>query len=84
MKAPYGLPMDLANMRDNGIRELLVECRNCYHSATLNVDAEPGNCTVSSFANRMKCSRCGGTRVDVPPAWNTKPVHIPKPGPGRP
>ena len=33
-----GAPMDLANMRANGVRSLLAICLDCSHEATVNVD----------------------------------------------
>ncbi len=32
------IPMDLGNMRANGVRRLAVYCWNCHHEATLDVD----------------------------------------------
>jgi hypothetical protein len=36
-------PMTLANMRDNGVRSLLIWCRNSHHEKIMNVDHLPGN-----------------------------------------
>lgn len=74
-----GRPMDLANMRMNGVRALSVECLDCFHRANVDVDDQPGHLPVPSFAARMKCSACGSKRVTVRPAWNSKPLQIPKP-----
>ena len=65
-----GPPMDLANMRKNGVRSLSAHCLDCHHNATVNVDAYPGELAVPSFACRMKCSQCLGRQVHVMPAWN--------------
>jgi hypothetical protein len=35
----------------------------------INVDDYPGEVEVPSFGRRMKCSKCGGRRVDVRPNW---------------
>jgi len=72
-----GPPMDLANMRDNGVRSLSVGCLDCHHQADMNVDHLPGHLAVPSFARRMKCSQCGSKRVDVRPAWGTKTTATP-------
>jgi hypothetical protein len=78
---PYNaLPMDLANMRDNGVRSLSVSCLDCTHEAIVNVDNYPEHLAVPSFARRMKCSKCGSKRVHVMPAWSTRPKRIPHPG----
>jgi hypothetical protein len=73
-----GPPMDLANMRANGVRSLLASCLDCYHDATVNVDHLPGHLAVPSFAKRMNCSRCGSKSVDVRPAWGTKTTDMPR------
>jgi hypothetical protein len=45
-------PMDLANTRQNG-RSLAVQCHQCRHEVTMNVDHLPGDVTVPSFGPRM-------------------------------
>jgi len=67
-----GAPMDLANMRANGVRSLLAICLDCSHEATVNVDHLPEHLAVPSLSRRMKCSKCGCKRVTVRPAWGTK------------
>ena len=75
-----GPPMDLANMRENGVRALHVSCLDCRHDADVNVDEYPGHLEVPSFASRMKCTACGSRRASVRPAWHTRPTDIPQPG----
>jgi hypothetical protein len=65
--------MDLANMRENGVRSIHVACLDCHHDAEMNMDPYPGRVFVQSFAERMKCAKCGGRNVTVMPAWRTKP-----------
>jgi hypothetical protein len=72
-----GPPMDLANMRENGVRSLLAWCLDCGHEATVNVDHLPGHLPVPTFANRMKCTGCGSRNVSVRPAWGTRPAWKP-------
>jgi hypothetical protein len=36
-------PMDLANMRQNGVRSIEVMCHGCRHEVILNVDQYPGD-----------------------------------------
>ena len=64
--------MDLANMRQQGVRGLAVYCPNhaCLHRTIINVDEHPAVIAVPSFGLRMKCCNCGGRRVDVRPNWN--------------
>jgi hypothetical protein len=66
-------PMDLANMRENGVRSLLIWCRNCHHEKILNVDHLPGNVTVPSLGQRMSCTKCGTVGADVRPNWLEQP-----------
>jgi len=75
-----GPPMDLANMRQNGVRHLFVNCLDCEHEADVNVDHLPGHLTVPSFERRMKCTQCQSRNIAVRPAWHTRPNHIPHPG----
>jgi hypothetical protein len=58
-------PMDLANMRANGVRSLLIWCRNCHYEKIMNVDHLPGNVTVPSLGQRMSCIKCGGVGYDL-------------------
>jgi hypothetical protein len=66
-------PMDLANMRANGVRSLLIWCRNCHHEKIMNVDHLPGNVTVPSLGQRMSCVKCGTVGADVRPNWLEQP-----------
>jgi hypothetical protein len=49
-------PMDLENMRQNGVRSLDVQCNQCRHKVIVNVDHLPGHLTVPSFGPRMVCT----------------------------
>jgi hypothetical protein len=62
-------PMDLANMRQNDVRSLDVQCHNCRHRAIVNVDHLAGDLTVPSFGPRMVCTKCGTIGADVRPNW---------------
>jgi hypothetical protein len=48
-------PMDLANMRQNGVRSLEIMCHHCQHKTVMNVDHLRGTLTVKSFEPRMVC-----------------------------
>jgi hypothetical protein len=41
-------PMDLANMRENGVRSLAVRCWQRYHETIINVDHLPGTHELSA------------------------------------
>jgi hypothetical protein len=51
-RTPRGPALDLANMRDIGVRSLLVSCRSCHVARVLNMDAHDGSLTVPSFGPR--------------------------------
>ena len=61
------VPMDLANMRANGVRCLDIQCPQCLHQVILNVDHLPGDLTIPSFKARMACTKCGTVGADVRP-----------------
>jgi hypothetical protein len=62
-------PMDLANMRQNGVRSLEVACFGCRHEVIVNVDKYPGDLLVKEFGPRMVCTKCGMVGADVRPNW---------------
>jgi transposase-like protein len=70
--------MTLGSMRELGVLRLLVSCLRCQHEALVDVSNDSADKTVPSFIPRMKCTRCGGKRVDVRPNWKEMPVVPPK------
>jgi hypothetical protein len=56
-------PMDLANMRQNGVRSLAVQCHQCRHEAIMNVDHLPGDVTVPSLARLHQLRGLGDAKV---------------------
>jgi hypothetical protein len=65
-------PMDLANMRQNAVRSLAVQCRGCRREVIMNVDHLPGDVTVPSLGPKMVCTGCGTIGADVRPNWLEK------------
>jgi hypothetical protein len=65
-------PMDLANMRRNGVRSLEVACLGCRHQVVINVDQYPGDLLVREFGPRMVCTKCGMVGADVRPNWKER------------
>ncbi len=61
--------MTLANMRQNGVRSLAVNCGGlgCHHNAILDVGTYPENVPVPSFGARMVCTECGAIDADARP-----------------
>jgi hypothetical protein len=78
-KHPPSPPMTLGSMRQLGVHRLLVSCVRCRHEALVDVSNDSADMTVPSFIPRMKCSQCGGKRVDVRPNWEEQPVSPTRP-----
>jgi hypothetical protein len=68
----HGPPMTLANMRNNGVGAVIATCEACGHKADVNVDALAPTIFVPEIGRRLRCSQCGGKRIDTRPAWHTK------------
>jgi hypothetical protein len=71
-----GPPMDLANMRKNGVRSIEARCLDCDHRAVVNLDDQPEHLAVKSFERRMRCTKCHGHRIDVRPNWSEQPRYV--------
>jgi hypothetical protein len=73
-KPPSGPPMDLANVRRQGVRNLIAYCLNdsCRHQGIVDVSSYPGDTLVPWFRSKVKCANCGSrnNRIDVRPNWN--------------
>jgi len=67
-----GPPMNLANMRANGVRDVDAECASCGHFSTANVDPLPGDVFVPDVGQHLRCSRCGGKKIRTRPAWHSR------------
>jgi hypothetical protein len=65
-------PMDLANMRQNGVRSLAIQCHQCRHEIVMNVDLWPAETEVPSFGPKMVCTKCGTIGADVRPNWQER------------
>jgi hypothetical protein len=65
--------MDLANMRRQGVRNLIAYCLNdsCRHQAIIDVSSYPGDTLVPWFRSKVKCAKCGArhSKNDVRPNW---------------
>lgn len=64
-------PMTLAHMRDHGVRSVDARCRadGCGHEAVVNVDDLPDELPVPDVGLRLRCSKCGGRRIETRPNW---------------
>jgi hypothetical protein len=52
-------PMTLANMRANGVRNLIVYCTPCLRMIVFNADNYAEDIPVPVFGPRMVCTGCG-------------------------
>src|SRR5271166_6611900 len=54
-----GPTMDLANMREQGVRSLIAYCLNdaCRHQAVIDVSSYPGDTAVRWFRSKVKCAK---------------------------
>ena len=70
-KQHASLPTTLSEMRELGVHELSVACRNpsCGHEITFSADDYADHLELLWFRPRMICSSCGGGRLDVRPNW---------------
>jgi len=61
-----------AEMRESGIRGLLVYCADyrCSHSITISGDAWPDDLRLSDIEDRFTCTACGKRGADVRPDFN--------------
>jgi DNA-directed RNA polymerase subunit RPC12/RpoP len=59
-----GQPTTLANIRRNGARTVIATCQTCGHQADVNVDAWPETIEVPEAGWQLRCSQCGGRRLD--------------------
>jgi DNA-directed RNA polymerase subunit RPC12/RpoP len=63
--------MTLANMRENGVRAVTATCDDCGHKADVVVDQLSDSIAVPGAGRRLRCSRCGGKRINSRPVWHT-------------
>ena len=63
--------MTLANMRENGVHAVIAKCEACGHAADVNVEGLAETIAVPKVGSRLRCSHCGGKRINTRPAWHT-------------
>jgi hypothetical protein len=64
--------MDLTNMRQNGVRSLVVQCHHCLHEVIMNVDDLPGDVPAPSMGPKMVCTNCRTIGAEVRANWPEK------------
>jgi hypothetical protein len=66
------LKITFAEMRNSGVRGILVYCRDyrCTHSIALMADHWPGDVRLSDIEPLFVCSVCGKRGAEVRPNFN--------------
>jgi hypothetical protein len=71
--------MTFAEMRDTGVRGLLIYCSDykCSHLITMGTDRWADDVRLSDIEPRFVCSACGKRGADVQPNfnWNKMPGY---------
>jgi len=64
--------ISFAEMRDMGVRGLLVYCADyhCSHSIAISADAWPDEARLSDIEERFTCRVCGKRGADLRPDFN--------------
>ena len=69
-----------AEMRDMGVRGILVYCADyrCSHSLAMSADQWPDDLRLSDIEDRFTCTACGKRGADVRPDfnWNRKQISV--------
>ena len=66
--------MTAGSMREQGVRNLSVRCRECHHEALLNADILADEVQIHAIEDYLTCSRCGSCgKSDVMPNWRERP-----------
>ena len=74
MPSAPGPPMTLGNMRELGVRSLVVTCDLCHHKAVMPVDRWPDTVLVRDFGP-VVCTSCGIVGPDARPNWREMPAR---------
>jgi hypothetical protein len=77
---PRPTKITLADMRDMGVRGLLIYCSDyrCSHSITISADPWPDDVRLSDIEPLFVCQECRKRGADVRPDhhWNKEPVAM--------
>jgi hypothetical protein len=67
--------MTLDEMREAGIRTINRVCGRCGAHSVVQVDALPGDITISDLGKGMSCTTCGAPQTEAAPNWlEGKPI----------
>jgi hypothetical protein len=69
--------MTLGNMRELGVRRLVVSCLNpkCRHERVISVDDYADDVPVPWFGPCMVCTACGMIGADARANWKEQPTR---------
>jgi hypothetical protein len=73
------MKIQLANMRENGCRDLLIYCANaprCWHSAKINADRWGDEIRLSDLEPLVVCTARGAIGSEVRPDYNHLTKHV--------
>jgi hypothetical protein len=74
------LKITFAQMRDMGVRGVLIYCSDyhCSHSVAISADRWPDDVRLSDIEERFSCTACGKRGADVRPDfnWANEPVAM--------
>jgi hypothetical protein len=70
-------PMTLANMRENGVRDVLAYCEalGCGHEGRIECDRLPDDLPVPDVSLRLRCSKCRRRQIKTVPDWSQGHWH---------
>jgi hypothetical protein len=58
-----------------GVRAVIATCQACGYKADVNVDALPETIFVPETGRRLRCSQCGGKRINTRPASGSRKTN---------
>jgi len=67
----YPTKIIFGEMRDSGVHEILIYCRDhrCSHSVTISADRWPDNIRLSDVEPDFVCSACGRRGAGIRPKF---------------
>ncbi len=81
--ATYPQKITFGEMRNSGVREVLIYCwdHRCSHSATLSADQWPDNVRLSDVEPGFVCTACGHRGAEIRPNLARQDGHrlVPRP-----
>jgi hypothetical protein len=82
MPAARPQKITFGEMRDMGVRGVLVYCadHHCSHSVAMNADHWPDDVRLSDIEPRFICAACGKRGADIRPDFNWNRPTVPAMG----